>query len=323
MLVTLVQRVYQDLENYRAGSVIAAVDYAKAFNRISFQECLKAMEHKGASYNTMHLVAAFLTDRVMSVKVGQIRSVPRPVCGGCPQGSILSVYLFNTTTDDLEDGCQDVALQAVAPSSWRASESESSAPSPQDTGLDTGGGTVGGRRRRRKRKQRPRISYSSEGAMEAKPVPNPITEAKWKGRPVEVLKFIDDGISSAVLNYENSFGFRVSGQFYRVKQANQTQNVFRHMVRRAEQKGMVVNSSRTALMCISDASSYAADTFIEDRDGKRIETVDKMKILGFNIGNRPGMHDHIESVNKRMRERYWVLRHLRRLGFSQGELVSV
>ena len=95
------------------------------------------------------------------------------------------------------------------------------------------------------------------------------------------------------------------------------------MVRRAEQKGMVVNASKTALMCVSDASSYAADTYIEDRDGNRVETVDKMKILGFTLSNRPGMHLHVETIKKRMRERYWVLRHLRRLGFSQSELVRV
>lgn len=35
-------------------------------------------------------------------------STPREVWGGCSQGSILGVYLFNITIDDLEDGCQDL-----------------------------------------------------------------------------------------------------------------------------------------------------------------------------------------------------------------------
>ena len=39
----------------------------------------------------------------MSVKVGNARSAPKPVNGGCPQGSVLGVLLFNVTTDDLED----------------------------------------------------------------------------------------------------------------------------------------------------------------------------------------------------------------------------
>ena len=43
------------------------------------------------------LVAAFLIERRMVVKVGQVMSKPREVTGGCPQGSILGVFLFNAT----------------------------------------------------------------------------------------------------------------------------------------------------------------------------------------------------------------------------------
>ena len=39
----------------------------------------------------------------MAVRVGNAWSAPRQVTGGCPQGSILGMFLFNATTDDLED----------------------------------------------------------------------------------------------------------------------------------------------------------------------------------------------------------------------------
>ena len=36
----------------------------------------------------------------------------RQIWGGCPQGSILGVFLFNTTIDDLEEDCQDLTDEA-------------------------------------------------------------------------------------------------------------------------------------------------------------------------------------------------------------------
>ena len=54
----------------------------------------------------------------MVVKVGQVMSEAREVWGGCPQGSILGVFLFNVTIDDLEEGCPD--LETYLPVSLNA-----------------------------------------------------------------------------------------------------------------------------------------------------------------------------------------------------------
>ena len=109
VLVQLWQDILQNAEDYRAGTVITSVDNAKAFNRMSFQECLKALASKGASTQVIRLVATFLINWTMTVKIGQTWSDPRPVCRGCPQGSILGVFLSNSTIDDLEKGCGELA----------------------------------------------------------------------------------------------------------------------------------------------------------------------------------------------------------------------
>ena len=103
MLVGIWDDICNNLEDFRAASVLTSIDYAKAFNRLSYQHCLRALAKKGASSPVLHLIATFLTNRTMAVRVGNSWSVPQQVTGGCPQGSILGVFLFNATTDDLED----------------------------------------------------------------------------------------------------------------------------------------------------------------------------------------------------------------------------
>ena len=98
------QVVLEDLEVYRAGSLITLVDYSKAFNRMSYQHCLAALARRGASTPVLRLVATSLTNHTMRVKIGNTWSNPRNISGGCPQGSILGFFLFNSKIDDLEEG---------------------------------------------------------------------------------------------------------------------------------------------------------------------------------------------------------------------------
>lgn len=115
----------------------------------------------------------------------------------------------------------------------------------------------------------------------------------------------------------------MNGQHFRVKHAVQAQNVFRHIVRRAEQIGMVVNLKKTAMVCVSDALSYVADAFILDEDQGRIGCQDSFKALGMNFSNRPTMDEQVRSITKKFRARYWTLRNLKNSGFSTEELVTV
>ena len=74
---------------------------------------------------------------------------------------------------------------------------------------------------------------------------------------------------------------------------------------------------------VSDSLNYRTSAYILDRDGVRIESGDKMKILGFHFSSRPTVDAHIEVLKRRFRQRYWTLRHLKHNGFAEKDLVTV
>ena len=140
---------------------------------------------------------------------------------------------------------------------------------------------------------------------------------------MDLLRYIDDGFGLSKINFENSIGFRVNDIFHRVKHAVQAQNVFRHIVKAAERIGMVVNSRKTAMLCVSDSLSYLADAFILDADQNCIGCQDSIKALGMHFSSRPTMDLQVASIAKKFRSRFWTLRNLKNSGFSTEELVTV
>lgn len=48
-----------------------------------------------------------------------------------------------------------------------------------------------------------------------------------------------------------------------------------------------------------------------------------MKALGLRLSNRPNWNEHVAWIRKSFRSRYWILRNLKRRGFSAEELITV
>ena len=341
MLISLWDEICNNCEDYRAGTVLTAIDYSKAFNRVSYQHCLKAFQKKGASTDIIRLLSTFLTNRTMVVKVGNARSKPKQVNGGCPQGSILGVFLFNVTTDDLEDEvCQ--SQEADQPldldSAPNDIESSPAAPgatcsTPTGTGqqLDLSISPLGGGRFRVKdlevvfeagARNIPVIEYSDEGLI-TPPKEDKVGTQVLVEKEIIIAKYVDDNISVEKLNYGRTDSIVINDRKIKTRLAPKTQNAFRSITRRAFDKGMLVNSQKTQMLVVSDALNYTPEAFIVDRDGEKIVSGESMKVLGFNFSNKPTMHAHVNSVLKSIRQKYWSLRHLQKVGFNQQELVEV
>ena len=342
MIVSILQEICANAEDYRSATLLTAIDYAKAFNRVSYQHCLEALRRKGASTPTLWLVASFLTNRTMTVRVGQAWSTPLQVSGGCPQGSVLGVFLFNSTTDNLEDDfihlertrlgltSSPPVSDTPTPTMPNQERQFSSTPikpnDPSDQAITVspifGGGVA---LNDNYIEFRPNVINAP--APDPNIVPAPVETAVGtqvlQEKPVLVFKYVDDNITCEKVNFGTVQTTVEEGETVKIKQAIPSQNGFRSITGNAMKLGMVVNASKTGLLCISDALSYKARAFILDANNNKIECVDELKILGFTFSSKPTVSAHVATIVKKMRQRNWSLRHLGKLGFSQADLVRV
>ena len=289
-LIALWQQAMENLEDQRAASVLTSIDYSKAFNRLDFNHCVRSLSARGATSAMVNLVASFLSDRVMMVKVGETFSAPRGVLGGVPQGSILGVFLFNLSIDmfeTLSDDVQEYGLvkdgyitpdPLCAPIPWL----------PSDVHVD--------------------------------PVRHKHGSCFWTEQLMQVLKYVDDNILHEKVFFED---VKRDRHGCKNKHVQRTQNLFRRIVAEAEARGMQVNHLKTKLMVISGATSYtpAAHFFAEDRS--LVESVEEMKILGFHLSSDPNMGAQVAAIKRKFASKIWVLRHLGHRGFSKPDLLRV
>lgn len=325
MLVDIVQEICTNAEDYRSATVITAIDYSKAFNRVSFQHCLAAFAKKNASTPIIRLMATFLSNRTMTVRVGEAWSQPRAVSGGCPQGSILGVFLFNVTTEDLEEDFEEYERNRLglrpAPGEPLAPMAVQQAAAEPEGPLSPAGGGVfrmAGARR---------VCFLQN--VRNIPFINPPLETKVGTqvltlKPVKIFKYVDDNVSVEKLNFGNEpVMLDALLGLIKKKQAISSQNAFASITTAAMRKGMVVNESKTNLLCVSDSLNFKTLAYIKDSNDNQIECSESMRVLGFYLSNKTGVGLHVSEISKKVRQKFWVLYHLRKLGFTEDELVSV
>ena len=285
-LVEMWQKVLENCDDSRAASFITSIDYSKAFNRLDFSRCLNALKAKGASTQLLGIVASFLSHRMMTVKVGNSFSEPRPVLGGVPQGSRLGVLLFNSTIDSFEAFSDDVADYG-----------RSGIP-PEQLGIPPTDLPVS---------------------------PEPVTRdyrhlPPFESQPLQVLKYVDDNILNEKVNFEQ---IQTDGYGFKNKHAKRSQNLFRRIVAEATACGMKVNAAKTQTMCISEVKSYNPLVFFYDQDGVKTRLSNEMKILGVTFSSQPDMAVQAKAVIAGMRAQNWSLSHLAHHGLSESDLLQV
>ena len=82
------------------------VDFEKAFNRMDHGECVAQLQELGALPGSLGLIKAFLSNRVMTIKLDGKPCGERPITKGSPQGSVLGCSLYCATTQRLTNGLE-------------------------------------------------------------------------------------------------------------------------------------------------------------------------------------------------------------------------
>ena len=101
-LIEAWDEILESMDQENAASCLVFIDFAKAFNTMSHQSCLKALLDHGASTHITRIVGSFFMNRTMTFRVGDSFSSPRPLKGGSPQGTLLGNFLFVMATNKLE-----------------------------------------------------------------------------------------------------------------------------------------------------------------------------------------------------------------------------
>ena len=314
-MVELIDYVTSSLEDNRAGVIYSSIDFSKAFNRLDHTKCLSTFSHRGLSNELLGLLGAFLTGRSMTVKVGQKKSIRKPVPAGAPQGSVLGCYLFNVAVDELELGhsCEETA-----------NEPPETASHDQDFPAASTPVRVG-------RADRPpdvspfiaRTQPNFEFLPKAKNVPPWLRKSKephWVPRPILSIKFVDDGANAEKINLKMERTVTLSGHDTKIVTPNGTQSLLRHISERAGEQGMTINESKTSLMCFTAATSFKVEARVKIKEAE-VRSAKEIKILGVTLDNKCSFRKHAVKVANKIRARTWALPKLKRAGLDTNGLV--
>ena len=272
-------------------------------------ECLKALADRGASTESIRMVAAFLSDRSAKVKINSTLSSGRLVTGGAPQGTKMGNFLFTVTIEGIEEKTRtlegsippaieddyededELGLRRLArevscgPVQRINSRVQSSTPCKLPSQTDA--------LRYDDESGRINTHLSDYGLYELEHTAT--EDDSW------VDKFVDDVTGGQTLRMDKAMVHLSAQKEKRLILAGKNQELYNTIVENSDRIGMKVNGLKTQLLCINPLHSCEAASYI-NIDNKRVKSGDSLKILGFVFGPNPGIHEHLKHIQKNMQQ---------------------
>lgn len=255
-------------------------------------------------------------------------STPRSMPGGAPHGTKSGNFLFCIATRDI-DATQDwtaanngvrtdrsTTSTIATTSSLGLTDIASRVSSPATSPV--GGHTD----MRNKGKSVCYIDDTSEEGSTVRPWQDHVAPPRWVDWPVKSVKFVDDVTGRCCNDVTAAISYLTTSKERKSVWADGAQAFYQGIVNEAGLKGMRVNPKKTKMVCISAAINSEVTSFIEV-DGERVESQNTLKIVGYTFGKRPGQQAHLDNVGRRVAQRSWIVRNLKKAGVPSGKLVQV
>ena len=134
---------------------------------------------------------------------------------------------------------------------------------------------------------------------------------------------MDDNLQTDKVHMQSMNTYVEGTRIFKNPRVIKSEQMFKHIANNAQKRDLVVNSAKTNLLVISASKSYDACAHFFDSDNNRVDCQENLKALGFIFNERGDMSAQIDNLCRKFRQKVWSLRHLRKSGFSEQELLSV
>ena len=303
--------VHESLDEQNKAVALMSLDFSKAFNRLNHQACLKKMAEKNASNQSIGMIYAFLNERCMKIRSGEITSTTRQLTGGSPQGTKLGNLLFCLTIDDIaykEEGGTVIEENTTTP--------ENAIP----------------------HQYRPMMSSTPISTMDDSLNPNPygfrkkinvindtipvepLREEEYRRAETWEVGYVDDLNVGETLNIEEGIRHMTTKKEKRTLRAAGCEDMHETIEKNGKRVGLALNSAKTQLLCFHSSKALEIECEV-NIGGRLLRSGERLKILGFIFGSEPTPKYQVDSLIGKFNRAIWTIRHLVGAGLTKETIV--
>ena len=336
MLINIWDRVLSALDRGEEAAAVLGINFEKAFNRMDHGHCIRKIMELGGSAGSARMVAAFLKDRGMKIKIGDYLTERQSIKVGSPQGSVLGCLLYCLVTQTLttnlmhapgarppcipcipntgvgvavgdDDGMEAGRNVARIPEEGRRPRyfpQDESGDDDDETFVEFWNGTPDGNQ------EEPERAIGSHERME--------------GRQEGVLsfKYVDDTTLVVMVRLVNAVLHVSTNKTVQHLTPEMLQTALLNLKEGAEKIGMKINTKKTQLLCISPNNGCTTTASISV-GGDTIEDVETLRLVGYTFDRNPNTRAHTAEIAAKFRKKVWMLYHLREAGIKGMRLFKL